>query len=65
MNIYIDQKREKKFVQMYKATGRKLDMGKSCVRFKQLDDLPLDVIGWAAGLVPVNEFIANYEKNRP
>lgn len=29
----------------YKAAGRKLDMGKSCLRFKSLDELPLDVIG--------------------
>ena len=29
----------------YKAAGRKLDMGKSCLRFKTLDELPLDVIG--------------------
>ena len=35
------------FRDAWKATGKKLDMGKSCVRFKRLDDLPLDVIGQA------------------
>ena len=29
----------------YKAAGKKLDMGKSCLRFDKLEDLPLDVIG--------------------
>lgn len=65
MNIYIDKATEKKFEQMYRASGKKLDMGKSCVRFKKLDDLPLGVIGWAAGLVPVKKYIEFYERNRP
>jgi hypothetical protein len=33
------------FEKDYKATGKKLDMGKSCIRFKRLEELPLDVIG--------------------
>src|SRR5436190_903973 len=33
------------FAREYKATGKKLDMGKSCIRFKNLEDLALDVIG--------------------
>ena len=33
----------------FKKAGKKLDMGKSCVRFRKLDDLPLDVIGKAIG----------------
>lgn len=43
--------------------GKKLDLGKSCIRFKKLEDLPLDLIGEAIGLVPVAEFIAGYEAN--
>ena len=35
------------FTDRYRASGKKLDMGKSCVRFKGLEDLPLDVIGAA------------------
>ena len=41
----------------YIATGKKLDMGRSCVRFKRIDDLPLDVIGAAIGAVSMEEFL--------
>ena len=39
-------------------------MGKSCVRFKTLDDLPLDIIGETIAAVPVDEYIAIYERSR-
>ena len=43
------------------ASGKKkLDMGKSCIRFKKLDDIALDVIGEAIRRVPAQEFIARY-----
>lgn len=45
----------------FAARGKKLDMGKSCIRFKKLDDLPLDVIGAAIARVPVADYIARYE----
>ena len=48
----------------YAERGMKLDMGKSCVRFKQLDDVPLDVLGEAIGKIEVDEFIARYESTR-
>jgi hypothetical protein len=48
----------------YKASGHKLDMGKSCVRFRSLDDLPFDVIGEAVARTPVERFIATYEASR-
>ncbi len=64
MNIYGDKKTEEWFVKEYTASGKKLDMGKSCVRFKRLDDLPLDVIGKAIARTPVNELIAKYEAAR-
>ncbi|MDJ0959826.1 MAG: DUF1801 domain-containing protein [Acidimicrobiia bacterium] len=41
----------------YLATGKRLDMGTSCVRFRRLDDLPLDVIGAAIAAVSVEEFL--------
>lgn len=44
-----------------KATGKKPDMGKSCVRFKSLDDVPLQVVGQAIKRMPVKKFIAFYE----
>lgn len=52
------------FTEAYRKTGKKLDMGKSCVRFKSLDDLPLDVIGQCVARVPVDEFVAMYEEGR-
>jgi uncharacterized protein YdhG (YjbR/CyaY superfamily) len=46
----------------YRRAGLKLDMGKSCLRFKGLDQIPLDAIGRLIGRVPVDEFIRRYEK---
>jgi hypothetical protein len=37
--------------------GKKLDMGKSCIRFKRADDLPLDAIGAEIAAVPVETFV--------
>jgi hypothetical protein len=67
MNIYGDQAAERWFTDQYEAAGKPLDMGKSCVRFKKLADLPLDVIGMAIARTPVAEFVAIYEasRNRP
>ncbi len=48
------------FNDAYLATGKKLDMGKSCVRFKRLEDLPVEVIGEAIARTPVDEFVAMY-----
>ena len=45
MNICSDEAVEKWFVEGYKASGKKLDMGKACVRFKSLQDLPIDLVG--------------------
>jgi len=52
------------FTDAYRRSGRKLDMGKSCVRFKSLEDLPLDVIGACVGRVSVDDFVAMYEEGR-
>ena len=48
----------------YAAAGRKLDMGKSCLRFKGLDDIDLDVIGELVAAVGPDDFIATYEAGR-
>jgi uncharacterized protein YdhG (YjbR/CyaY superfamily) len=45
----------------FAASGKKLDMGKSCIRFKKLEDLPLEVIGEAVALVPVADYVAHYQ----
>src|SRR4051812_38972759 len=52
------------FVNEYKKSGKKLDMGKGCVRFKSLGDLALDVVGRTIARVPVEEQIANYRAAR-
>lgn len=50
-----------KLVAAYKAAGRKLDMGKGCLRFKSLEELPLDVIGDMVASVSVERRIAASE----
>jgi hypothetical protein len=50
------------FEKDYKATGKKLDMGKSCIRFKRLEELPLDVIGKHIGKVSPADLIAADQK---
>ena len=49
------------FKTAWAKTGKKLDMGKACVRFKKLDDLALDVVGEAIRRMPAKKFIAYYE----
>ena len=44
------------------AAGAELDMGRSCVRFRKLDDLPLDVIGDEVARLSVDEFIGVAER---
>ena len=61
MSIYGDPKLAAWFRKEWAKTGKKLDMGKSCVRFKKLEDLPLELIGQAIARVPAKDFIALYE----
>jgi hypothetical protein len=49
------------FQQAWAKTGKKLDMGKACIRFKKLDDLPLEVIGEAIRRLPAKTYIKHYE----
>jgi hypothetical protein len=44
----------------FKKAGKKLDMGKACIRFKKLEDLPLDVIGESVAGLPAEEYIRRY-----
>ena len=52
------------FLAEYAKTGRKPNMGKSCVRFKKLADIPLDLIGQTIARVPVDAYIERYERSR-
>ena len=61
MSIYGDKAHAKWFQDAYKKSGKRLDAGKSCIRFKKLEDLALDVIGEAIKRVPAKKYIANYQ----
>jgi len=59
--VYADEDTKNTFVEAYKATGKRLDMGKSCVRFKKLDQLPLEIVGDAIGAFEIDEYVALVE----
>jgi len=63
MGVY-SEKSDKWFRELYKKSGKKLDMGRSCVRFKKLENLPLDVIGKAIARTSVKSFIKSYKQSR-
>lgn len=64
MGIYSDEKLLNWFIEEYpKHAKRKLDMGKSCIRFKKTDDIPYDLIGKLASKITPDQWIATYEKN--
>ena len=48
----------------YKAAGLRLDMGKSCLRFRSRDDIALDVVAGIIARVPVAAFVAAYRASR-
>jgi len=64
MGVYGDEAHANWFKERWQSTGKRLDMGKSCVRFKRVDDVPLDVVGEAVARTSVDDFIASYEANR-
>jgi hypothetical protein len=61
MAVYGDEGQRASFEAAYKASGKRLDMGKACVRFAKLDNLPLDVVGHAIAAVPPKQFLARVE----
>lgn len=64
LGVSVDAAREAELREAFARAGRKLDMGKACVRFKRLDDLPLEAIGRLIAATPVDEFIAACERSR-
>ena len=64
MNVYGDSAEERRLRDAFEARGLKLDMGKSCLRFKRLDDLALDAVGAVVASTPPPAFIATYEARR-
>ena len=61
MGPYGDAEKQKYLEDGFKKAGKKLDMGKSCLRFKKLEDLPLDVIATVVASTPPEELIAAHE----
>jgi hypothetical protein len=62
--VYSDPGARDVFHARYQATGKKLDMGKSCVRFKSIDDVPVELIGDTIASLSVEAFIDLYERSR-
>ena len=62
MSAYSSDKDRKQLEEGFRKAGKKLDVGKSCIRFKSLDDLPLDAIGKVIASTPPDEYIKRYEK---
>ena len=62
MCVYGNPENEAWFREEWAKSGKKLDMGKSCVRFKKLSDVPLDVIGRMIKRVPARSYIEHYEQ---
>jgi hypothetical protein len=58
MCVYGQSEHAEWFKKAWAETGKKLDMGKACVRFKKLDDLALDVIGEVIRRVPAKKYVA-------
>lgn len=64
MGIYSDAEAETKLQQGFAEAGVKLDRGKSCVRFRKLEDVPFDVLAESVAGVGVDDFIERYEASR-
>ncbi len=63
-SVYAIPGKAEAFETAYRATGKRYDMGKSCVRFRTIDDLPLDLIGETIAAVDVETFVSDVEEGR-
>ena len=62
MSVYGDKAERAWFQNAWAKTGKKLNMGGSCIRFKKLEDAALDVIGEAIRRTPAKAYVNNYVK---
>jgi hypothetical protein len=62
--VYADEGRAARFREAFRAAGKRLDIGKSCLRFRSLDELPLQLVADEIAATPVEDFIAIYEDSR-
>lgn len=63
-NVYGDAATDVRFRERYAASGKRLDMGKSCLRFRRVEDLPLDVIGQTIAEESVDGYLQRYASAR-
>jgi len=61
---YMDEARSERLREAFARAGKKIDMGKSCIRFKSLDDLELDAIAAEIASTSPEDFIVRYEASR-
>ena len=64
MGCYMDPATDAALKEAFRKAGKKLDMGKSCLRFKSVDALPLEAIGAVVASMPVDKLLKLYEKAR-
>jgi hypothetical protein len=57
MGVYADSEQEARLREEWVARGTKLDMGRSCLRFKRLDDLHEDLVAQVIAAVPMDEYV--------
>lgn len=62
--VYVDKKTRKEFEDRYKQSGKKLNAGASCVRFRTLEEIPFDVVKKAIKKFSLKKFIEIYETSR-
>ena len=64
LGVYANPEQEAALREAFRREGKKLDMGKSCVRFKKTADLPLDAIGQLIAATTPEQYIERYEASR-
>ena len=62
--IYTSSAKYRAFERAYRASGKRWDVGKSCVRFRTLEDLPLPLIGATIASIPVDVFVKQFTTGR-
>ena len=62
--VYVDKKTRIEFEESYRKSGKKLNAGASCIRFKTMQEIPFDVVNKAIKKFSVKQFIEIYEKSR-
>ncbi len=65
MGVYADSAEEARLRQEWVARGTKLDMGKSCLRFKRVADLHEDLVAGVIAAVPMDEYVEKAKAAHP